>query len=165
MPGSDIPPYARAGLPHHGQLPDPPAAHGAAHPCRASPANTDLHHPEPTGSPVSARQEKYPTERWDLQEPYLYRLDDIQGPEDLPNIWKTLDPLTKERARPAFGIACRESARALRCKAPRVTHAVAVLLLGLHFHTEDPDCVNDTVKIFQFPDLSLSVGSKTSTVN
>ena len=38
---------------------------------------------------------------------------------------------------------------------------MAVLLLGLHFHTEDPDCVNDAVNIFQFPDLSLSAGSKT----
>ena len=37
---------------------------------------------------------------------------------------------------------------------------MAVLLLGLHFHTEDPDCVNNTVKIFQFPDLSISAGSK-----
>ena len=37
---------------------------------------------------------------------------------------------------------------------------MAVLLLGLHFFTEDPDCVNDTVNIFQFPDLSLSAGSE-----
>ena len=61
-------------------------------------------------------------------------------------------------------MACRESARALRCKAPQVTHVVAVLLLGLHFHTEDPDCVNDTVNIFMFPDLSLSTGSEASMV-
>ena len=72
--------------------------------------------------------------------------------------------MTKEKAQPAFGIACRESARALRCKTPRVTPAVAVLLLGIHFHTEDPDCVNDTVNIFMFPDLSLSEGSEASMV-
>ena len=41
---------------------------------------------------------------------------------------------------------------------------MAVLLLGLHFHTEYPDCVNDTVNIFMFPDLSLSAGSKASMV-
>ena len=46
----------------------------------------------------------------------------------------------------------------------RVTHAVAVLLLGLHFFTEDHDCINDTFNIFQFPDLSLSAGSKASMV-
>ena len=75
-----------------------------------------------------------------------------------------MDPLTKEKARPAFEIACRESAQALRCKAPRVTHAVAVLLLGIHFFTEDHDCVNDNVNIFQFPNLSLSAGSEASMV-
>ena len=41
---------------------------------------------------------------------------------------------------------------------------MAVLLLGLHFFTEDPDCKNDTVNIFQFPDLSLSSGSEASMV-
>ena len=37
---------------------------------------------------------------------------------------------------------------------------MSVLLLGLHFFTKDPDCVNDTVNIFQFTDLSLYVCSK-----
>ena len=41
---------------------------------------------------------------------------------------------------------------------------MALLLLGLHFHTEDPDCVNDTVNIFMFPDLSLSAGSEATMV-
>ena len=68
--------------------------------------------------------------------------------------------MTKEKARPAFEIACRESTQALRCKAPRVTHTVAVLLLVLHFYTEDPDCMNNTVNIFMLPDISLSVGSE-----
>ena len=36
--------------------------------------------------------------------------------------------------------------------------------MGLHFHTENPDCVNDTVHIFMFPDLSLSAGSEASMV-
>ena len=41
---------------------------------------------------------------------------------------------------------------------------VAVLLLGLHFHTEGPDCFNDTFNINQFPELSLSAGSEASMV-
>ena len=41
---------------------------------------------------------------------------------------------------------------------------MAVFLLGLHYHTEYPDCVNDTVNIFQFPDISLSEGSEASMV-
>ena len=99
-----------------------------------------------------------------MQAPSLYRLADVQIPEELPQIWQTLAPLTKERARPAFEIMCRESALALRYKAPRVTHAVEVILLGLHFFTEDPYCVNNTVNIFQFPYLSLSAGSEASMV-
>ena len=49
-------------------------------------------------------------------------------------------------------------------QAPRITHAVGFLLIGLHFFTKDPDCVNDTVNIFQFLDLSLSVCSEASMV-
>ena len=41
---------------------------------------------------------------------------------------------------------------------------MAVLFLGLQFYTEYPDCVSNTVKIFQFPDLSLSAGYKSSMV-
>ena len=41
---------------------------------------------------------------------------------------------------------------------------VGVLLLGLHFHTEYFDCVNNTVNIFMFPDLSLYAVSEASMV-
>ena len=41
---------------------------------------------------------------------------------------------------------------------------MVVLLLGLHFFTKYPDCVNDTVNIFQLLDLYLSEGSKASMV-
>ena len=41
---------------------------------------------------------------------------------------------------------------------------MAVILLGLHFFTKDPDFVNDTVDIFQFPELFLSAWSKASMV-
>ena len=109
-------------------------------------------------------KKKDPAERWYLQAPSLYRIVGVQGPEDLTDICKTLAPLTKEKARPAFEISCREIARALKCKAPRVTHAVAVLLLGIHFHAEYLDCVNDTFNIFMFPELSLSAGSEASMV-
>ena len=100
----------------------------------AAPAPTYIIKSQPALQAAPAKK-KEPAERWDLLATYLYRLADVQGPDDLPNIWKTLAPLSKEKARPAFKMACRESERALRCKAPRVTHAVAVVLLGLHFHT------------------------------
>ena len=57
-----------------------------------------------------------------------------------------------------------EYARALQCKAPRVTHSVASLLPVIKFHMEDPDCVNNTMNIFQFPYLSLFSVSEASIV-
>ena len=108
---------------------------------------------------VAPVKKKIPEERWYLQAYSLYRLSDVQGPEELPEIWQTLATLTKEKASPAFERACRESARALRYKSPRVTHAVAVVLLGIHFFTKTTDCANNTVNIFHFPYLSLYVGS------
>ena len=84
----------------------------------AAPTPTYIIQNQPAVQAAPAKK-KYPAERWDLQAPSLYRLTDIQGPEYLPKIWKTLAPLTKEKVIPAFEIACREIARALRCKAPR----------------------------------------------
>ena len=103
-------------------------------------------------------------ERWDLQASSLYRLSNVPGSEELPEICQTLASLTKENAWPVFEIAYRESARALLCKGPWGTHTVSILLLWLHLFTKDPEYVNDTVNIFQFPNLSLSAGSKSSMV-
>ena len=44
---------------------------------------------------ASPAKKKEPAERWDLQATYLYRLADVHGPNDLPDIWKTLAPLSK----------------------------------------------------------------------
>ena len=79
----------------------------------AAPSPTYVIHNQPTAQTAPAKK-KDPAERRDLQAPSLYRLTDVQGTEDLTKIWKTLVPLTKEKARTAFEIACRESARALR---------------------------------------------------
>ena len=40
-------------------------------------------------------KKKNPEERWDFQAPSLCRLANVQGPEDQPQIWHTLAPLTK----------------------------------------------------------------------
>ena len=130
----------------------------------ATSAPTYIVHQAQQVAPAAPPKEKNPAEHWDLQSSSLYRLANVQGPEDLPHTWQTLSPIKKENSQPAFKIACRESAKALRCKAPRVTHAVSVLLLGLHFFTEDHDYVNDTVNIFQLPDLSLSASSEASMI-
>ena len=99
----------------------------------AIPAPTYILHQIQQFAQAAHAKKKRPAERWDLQAASLYRLTAVQGPEDLSKIWKTLAPLTKEKSRPTFEIECRESARALRCIPPQVTHAVTVPLLGLHF--------------------------------
>ena len=104
----------------------------------AAPPPTYIIQSQPAAQAAPTKK-KDPAERWDLQAPSMYGIDDVQGPEYLPKIWKTLAPLTKEKAQPAFEIACRESAQTLICNTPRVTHEVLVFLLGLHFHTEYPD--------------------------
>ena len=78
----------------------------------AAPAPTYIIQSQPTSQAAPAK-EKEPAERWDLQATYMYRLADVQGPEDLPEIWKTLAPLSKEKAWPAFEMACRERAHEL----------------------------------------------------
>ena len=59
---------------------------------------------------------------------------------------------------------CRESVRALTCKPPQVTHMVTFLLTGIKLFTKYPNCVNNTVNIFQFPEIFLSAGSEASMV-
>ena len=47
---------------------------------------------------------------------------------------------------------------------PNITHTVAVLLLVLVLHREDPNRVSDSVKIFMFPYLSLAAGREIALV-
>ena len=76
-----------------------------------------VHQAQQVAQSAPARK-KILAERWDLQASSLYRLTDVQFPEELPEIWHTIAPLTKEKARPAFDIVSRENARALICKIP-----------------------------------------------
>ena len=84
----------------------------------ATPDPTYIVHQSQQAAQAATTKKKIPAERWDLQDASLYRIVDLQRPEELTELWQTLTPLTKEKARPAFEIACRESARALRCKPP-----------------------------------------------
>ena len=80
----------------------------------ATPDPTYIVHQAQQVTQAAPAKKKSPAERWDLQASSLYRLADIQGPEDLPEICQPLDPLTKDKARSTFEIGCRDSARALR---------------------------------------------------
>ena len=55
---------------------------------------------------------------------------------------------------------CHHTAEHLHFRAPLISHAIAVLVLGLAFYYEEPDGVGDAINIFIFPDLSPSVGSE-----
>ena len=75
-----------------------------AGPATPTPAYIIQNQPAAQAAPA---KEKDPAEQWDLQAPSLYRLANVQVPEDLPKIRNTLALLTKEKARPAFEISCR----------------------------------------------------------
>ena len=58
--------------------------------------------------------------------------------------------------------ACRRTADSLCFRPQRISHAVAVMVIALAFHTEDPDGVGDALNSFLFPDLPPSAGSETA---
>ena len=57
--------------------------------------------------------------------------------------------------------ACLKQAQALR-KKNKITHTVAVL--GLAFHTEEPNGVSYSVNIFMLPEISLAAGNEAALV-
>ena len=84
----------------------------------------------------------------------------MTAPADLPPIWDVITPLSRERAQSAIKAACRRTVEHLRFRAPRTSHAVAVIVLGLDFYSKDPYGVGDTIDVFLFPDLYPSVSSE-----
>ena len=54
--------------------------------------------------------------------------------------------------------ACRRTTEILRFRSPHILHAVAVMVMALSFHTNDPDGVEYTLNIFLFADLSTLAG-------
>ena len=99
-----------------------------------------------------------------MQQLALTRLCHFQSLQDLPKIWTDLAPLKKEKVCTVLEIACLARVWALRIKLPKITHMVAFLILGVAFHTEDPNGESDAVNIFMFPDLSLAAGTKAALV-
>ena len=78
----------------------------------------------------------------------------------LPDIWRLVAPLEKDRARSTMESACRLTADSRRFRLPCIPHAIAVMVIALTFHTEDPYGVGDALNIFLFPDLSPLAGSE-----
>ena len=111
-------------------------------------------------APLSAhtRQAVTPTERWGADLRSLLRICNVSTASQLPDIWRTVVPLNKDRERAAMETACRRTADSLRFRLRHTPHAVTVMVMALTFHTEEPDGVGDALNIFLFPNLSSSPG-------
>ena len=84
--------------------------------------------------------------------------------QELPKVWSNLAPLKSDKALTTLDIACLALAHTLRIKRPNITYMVEFLLLGLAFHTEDPDGVSNALNIFMFLDISLEEGEEAAMV-
>ena len=107
---------------------------------------------------ASMSQAVMPTEQWVAELRSLLQVCNVITAAQLPEIWKTIAPLKKNRAQAAMEAACRRIADGLRFRPLRIPHVVAVMVTKLAFHTEDPYGVGDTLNIFLFPDLSPLAG-------
>ena len=76
----------------------------------------------------------------------------------LPDIWRTVIPLKKDRERAAMEAACQRTAASLHFRPLHIPHAIAVMVMALTFHTKDPDGVGDALNIFLSVDLYPSAG-------
>ena len=116
--------------------------------------------PQCTHQSPEKNRDTTPAERRDLQQIALTCLCHVQTVQELPKIWSYIAPLKKEKSHTALEISCHTNAGSLQLNPPNITHMVSVLLLGLAFHTEDPDRVSDAMNIFMLPDLSLAAGKE-----
>ena len=101
-----------------------------------------------------------PAERWGADLRSLLRIFNASTAVQLPDTWRMVAPLNKDRARAAMKTAYRRTSKSLRfCPRP-IPHTVAVMVMALDFHTKDPYEVGDALNIFLFTDLSPSAGSE-----
>ena len=103
--------------------------------------------PRATLHPDPIKKSSTLADRWYLQNISLCRLCNASGLKYLINIYRTLDPLQKDKAVASLEISYNK-ARYIRYKASRISHAVAGLMISLALYTEDPVGVGDTVNFF-----------------
>ena len=83
------------------------------------------------------------------------RLCNARTAAQLPDIWQTVPPLKKDRARSAMEAACQRTTDSLHLSPPRIPHTIVVMVMALTLHTEYPNMVGGALNIFLFPDLHL----------
>ena len=71
---------------------------------------------------------------WDIQQISLYRQCNVSMVSELTGIWKTTTLISKEKSQAVVEISCLHRLCEMRYKAPRITHIMVVLILGLIFH-------------------------------
>ena len=99
-----------------------------------------------------------PTEILGAELQSLLRVGNASTAAQLLEIWKTIAPLQKDRARSAMEAAYWRTGDGPRFRPSRTPHVVVVTVIALAFHTEELDGVGDALNIFLFPDLYPSVG-------
>ena len=57
-------------------------------------------------------------------------------------------------------VACHRTYKHLRIWSPRISHAAAILVLGLTFYYKELDGMGDAINVFLFPDMSPSAVSE-----
>ena len=79
-------------------------------------------------------------------------------PDHFPDILRMVAPLKKYRDRAAMEASYKHTVESRRFRFPRIPQAVAVIVMALDFHIEDPDKAGDALNVFLFPNFSPSVG-------
>ena len=99
-------------------------------------------------------------ERWGDNRWCLLRLCNVTSVEDLPPIFQMVDPLSKDHTQASIESSFCQTTKRMIYRTPHIYHAVAVMVLGLVFYTDELDDVGDAVNIFCSLDLSPSAGYK-----
>ena len=92
-------------------------------------------------APYHAKAQAYyktistPVEMWEIQSPMLLHLTNIATIKYVPNIWITLDPISRDKSRQALDISWFTRYIYFQCKYPRTTHGIYVVLFILSSHT------------------------------
>ena len=99
-----------------------------------------------------------PAERWGADLRSLLQVCYARTAAQLLEIWRTVAPLDKDRARAVMEAACQRTIKILRFRHLHIPNALVVMVIVLAFHTKDVDGVEDMLNIFLFNDLSPLAG-------
>ena len=107
--------------------------------------NIPLHHPfqmqAPAPPSAPTMQPVMQAQRWGVNLRSLLRICNASMSSHLPDICRTVAPLEKDMARASMEASYKRTAESLCFRPLHISHAVAVMVMALAFHTKDPDRV------------------------